>query len=617
MLKNILAHPRLYIGSREFARIRAEISIPFLKRALALTESEAAIFVKSGAFEYPTNTHNEHLLRARYLQKRVFTLMIIWLRTKQNIYRNAIIAHLIEMEKWEFWSWKAWRAGEKAPDATWDLSYGENASTLAVIYDVLYDSLSQDEKDLILRIVKKWVVPSFIKHTDPESEAWWFKSYKSNWLAVCAGGGGLIALAMAEELPEAKIMLERANVGLTNFMNSLVSTGGGWPEGVAYWNYGMRYAFMFLISYENATQLKHPSFNLPETIETLRFPPAFSPYGNGCGFGDISDNPWLPIATHYAVAERLNCVDVLSCLDSQPHLDFEKSWATAAELLALHPGKLQGNSIVENKATIALYKGLNWGYFADAMPSPSLYVSVRGGTSSDPHNMPDLLSWHCLINGERLIASITNHEYIDTTFSNRRFELSELRQDTKNNILIGGVGLMHPATIASKLISCSGHVGFFMDATSNWLSYNGLSEPAIAARLFLFLENKYVLILDRVKLNHTNRVETRVHSYANLKVEKGIASLIGEKEKATIVFASNTPCLVATSLTTPTKIEEKSANVLRFATIGLEDDVVLATLLVPGTSESSITIKTLNNAFQFDVIINAKIISIKTDFNLG
>lgn len=610
-------HPRLYIGAKEISRIRSEFSVPFLERAAEQLSQDAEKYVKSGIFEYPQNTHNEHLLRARYLQNRIISLLVQWLRTDNQKYRDAVICHLQEMEKWEYWSWIAWRSNNPAPDAVWDLSYGENATTLAIAWDLLYPTMKTEEKELILGIVRKWVVPSFIKHTSPGSEAWWLNAPKSNWLAVCACGGGVVALAMYEELSEAPIMLERANLGITNFMNSLVSTGGGWVEGVGYWNYGMRYAFLFLLSYENTLKAEHPALALPETLETLRFPPVFSPHGKGCGFGDISEHYWQPIALHYALAERLNAADVLQSLDSKSYETFENSWATAPEMMALHPGKIAEAKKDENTPIIKLYPGIFWGYFADAMPLPSLYVSIRGGSSDGGHSMADLLSWHCLVNGEKLVASYTNHEYIDTTFSKRRFELPEIRPDTKNTILIGGVGMSHPGEVKTSLVKVNGHSGFHLDATSAYaILYHGNPVVLFVGRLFLFLDSKYVLILDRIQLKHTNRLETRLHTYANLKTTESGAKITGEKESAQIIFASTTSNMIATSLITPTNPAEKQANVLRWATKGLHDDAVFATLLIPGNEDGSVILNSTDLGVQVKVSVSQKLFQLSLNKEL-
>lgn len=584
-------HPRLYIGRRETARLRGDATLPILERAGSLLDADVQKFAASPVFEWSQNTHNAHLLRARLQQRRVISLLVQWLRRGDCSLRDAVVAHLREMAGWECWSWITWREGNRAPDAIWDLSYGENAATLAIAWDLLRDTLSGEDRDLILGMVRKWVVPSFMKHSEPGHEAWWFANHNCNWLAVCAGGAGLVALAMHEDLPEAGVMLERANAGVMNFMRSLEKTGGGWTEGVVYWNYGMRYAFMFLLSYEKALDCRHPAFDLPATAETLRFPLAFAPYGKACAFGDISDTAWQPVALHYAAAERVGATDVLRGLDAQPYETFEQAWATVPELLALHPGAMPARAATADAPEAKLYPGLRWGYLADRMPDPGFYVAVRGGTTADPHNSADLLSWHCLVDGQRLVSNVTNREYIDTTFSDRRFELPEIRADSKNTLLVGGVGMAHPGVAEAAVVAVAGYPGIRLDATAAY-RIGSMGNPTVSfvGRLFLLLAGRCLLILDRVELKHTNRIEVRLHSYARVKPSAAGARLVGEAATATVAFAASVPCVVAHSWTTPTNPAAPQARVLRWATTGLHDAVTFATLVVPGRQRGSVTL---------------------------
>ena len=593
-------HPRLYIGPQAIERLRAGTSIPFLQAAARRLDADCAQFVTSPAFDWERNTHNAHLLRARIQQKRVMALLVQWVRTNDAQFRKGAIAHMREMAGWEYWSWLTWRENNPAPDAIFDLSYGENAATLAVAWDLLHDTLTPPERDLMLGMARKWIVPAFLKHTEAGHEAWWYQppAYKSNWLAVCAGGAGLVALAMYEHIPEATEMLERVRGGVTKFMRSLTATGGGWTEGVIYWNYGMRYAFMFLLSQERALQNRDPLFDMPEVRATLRFPLDFAPGGKTCAFGDIGDMDWQPIALHYAAAERVGASDVLAALDALPHDKFEDEWATVPELLALHPGQTTKPAAGQAGPLVRLYPGLYWGMMADRWPDPAFYLSIRGGVTSDPHNSADLLSWHCLVHGERLVSSLTNLEYLDTTFSNRRFELTELRADTKNAILVSGVGMAQPGTSQTSLTTVDGCPGIRIDATAAY-RIGATPDPVgpFVGRLFLLIEGACVLIVDRIELAHANRIETRMHTYARLLTQEHSAVIEGKGGAVLQVsLAATLPCCVATSLTTPTNPKDLQAHVLRWATVALHEAVTFATLLVPGTSAADVSITEQDHA---------------------
>ena len=96
----------------------------------------------------------------------------------------------------------------------------------------------------------------FLAQQDDQWPDWY--NFTNNWNAVCAGGGGVLALAMYEDLPVAKKALRIAERCIPNFMESVRKARGGWEEGIGYWNYGMCYAFRYLLSHERSTRRPHP-----------------------------------------------------------------------------------------------------------------------------------------------------------------------------------------------------------------------------------------------------------------------------------------------------------------------------------------------------------------------
>src|SRR5436190_1992192 len=77
-----------------------------------------------------------------------------------------------------------------------------------------------------------------------KTQDWYYKKPDTNWNTVCNGGAGMLALALYEYCPEAARVLELVEQGVAPYFESM-SADGGWPEGIGYWNYGMRYGFMY------------------------------------------------------------------------------------------------------------------------------------------------------------------------------------------------------------------------------------------------------------------------------------------------------------------------------------------------------------------------------------
>ena len=586
--KLLCEHPRLYVNQEAFARLKRPPALPMLQQAQAALEKAATRFAKMTPLRFPLGTHNAHLIRARDMQIRVVTLVTRWKQTGQERYRNAAVEYIKLMGQWPCWSWITWRKGDYRPDAIFDLSYGENSATLALAFDWLYDDLSSGERSLFLDIARERPFRSAMKHARPGA-AWWFGKPDSNWNTVCAGGLGLLALAMYDELPQARQLLPRADVSVTPFIKSMDNTSGGWPEGIGYWNYGMRYAFMYLLSHERATGRRHPLLRCRGLRQTMSFPIEFCPHGEPCSFGDV--NRWSPTSIHYAMAQRLGRCDVVRALDLRLHQlpqdPFAGAWPNAVEWRLLHPGKALRSKTDRgrSRAPVAkIYKGLDWGVLADRMPGPRLYVSVRGGTTNVPHGHRDLLSFHCVVNGERLITNISPDEYLDTTFSDRREELFEIGPPSKNTILINGVGVSSGSTLdRTELVTLPGARGIRLVATTAMgAMYDGLAAR-FCARLFLLLGDKALLIVDRAILTQSGRMESRIHTTADLSMKRSGALLRGKRERIRVGYASNVPCLLRTAVTSPTTPTSPPANVLRWCTREQLKDITMVSLLTPGT----------------------------------
>lgn len=603
-------HPRLYVSPDQVHRVK---TVP--PRGPALTDAargveliaEAAL--KTTDFDYARDVHNEHLNRARVNQGRVVTLIVRWMQTGDRRYRDAAVAHIDAMGAWEYWSWITWRQGNADPKAIFDLSYGENATTLAIAYDLLHADLSPAERKRFQRIAIDRVFPSFLIHTqttEKKKAAWWFCHRASNWNTVCAGGAGMLALAMHEDVPAAAEALRVAEVSIAPYMLELDKTHGAWPEGIGYWNYGMRYAFMYLLSHENATGKKHPMLRRASVRATLRFPLDFCPNGVPCSFGDVNNFHSLPF--HFEAARRLGCDDVLAMLVGNVRglARGFTSWPDAAEMLLLHPRaipKIPPTSASLNRH----YKGQDWMVLADHPTKPRLYLAARGGTTKVPHSHLDLLSFHCVVGDEAMITNLSPGEYLDTTFSARRWDLFEMRPDSKNTILINGVGITPDSTVTTTPLRFprlprTDVAGYRIDATASYGNMRDGAVTSFCARAILMLDAAAYLIIDRVELPHVGRVESRMHTFAGVTAKDAAATLRGARQRMSVSYACDRPAKLFTAQGAPTT-PNTGATMLRWCSHKQEIAFTMATLLVPGAKPGSVKITAEKSGFVVAAVV--------------
>lgn len=604
--QQVSAHPRLYIGQKELQRLSSPEQSGWRKEAKRLLLAKGRYFIKQAELQHPKNCHNEHLVRARAMQTKITTLATCWILTNREIFRTAIIKAIAEMGQWKYWSWIAWRKGDSRPDAIFDLSYGENSATLAIAFDLLHDSLSAEEHAMFINIAKKRPVASAVKNIK-SGKAWWFGRPMSNWNTVCAGGIGMLAMAMFEDIKQAPELITLTDQSITPFMQTLDKTNGGWPEGVGYWNYGMRYAFMYLLSHERAFGKPHPLLKLKGARKTLQFPIDFTPNGLACGFGDA--NGWNPMPFHFAAAQRLDCNNILHSLqkvmeDSPKTVLNNNTWPSLAEALLLCPDQkpVQKNKTSVPQNRIKLYKGLDWGIITDNPDAPKIAVTVRGGSTNVPHAHQDLLSFQCVIGKERAITNVNDGAYLDTTFSPRRHELFGISPFSKNTILINGVGIVPGSELKStRKLTGQDAEGFRLDATGAFGKSHDNIAVTFCCRVILLVKKKYILVIDRAELPHVGVVESRMFTPAKVKQAKADATLAGKKLKLRVAYAASVPASLNPGMSTPTIADATEHTMLRWITKAQVKAVTMATLLAPGAGSAKVDLKETDRHIQISL----------------
>jgi len=234
---------------------------------------------------------------------------------------------------------------------------------------------------------------------------------------------------------------------------------------------------------------------------------------------------------------------------------------------------------------------MDWGILADRMPSPRLYLSVRGGTTEVPHGHRDLMSFNCVVGDEPLVANVNEGEYLDTTFSPRRFELFEMTPASKNTLLINGVGIAGKSTVRTQTVRLKGAEGIRIDGTRAFGQMRDGRTARFCGRLFLMLSGRAFLIIDRVELPFTGRVESRLHTHGDLRLGKEGARIKGQKERLRVAYASDVPASLHAAADAPTTPGREST-MLRWCTDGLYTAVTMATLLSPGAGPARVTLNT-------------------------
>jgi hypothetical protein len=556
--KELAPHPRLFISRAQLDRMIKGREAFQAEYALIEEVAESGILDADSPMDgKPTGG---------YMQDRILSLAIQWYRTNDRKYLEAAVKNVVGIK------------GALRPGQEITLNTGQLIAVPAIAYDLLHDDLTVEEKQQILAVGRQFAHAWLLKTGDDsrkelgEKSSWW-QGRVTNWNTVCSGGAGLLGLAMYEDLEESQALIDRVDASFKPIFDALAKNEGGWCEGLGYWDWTMHYISLFGMSYERATGLQHAGFRSKGFRQTLTFKTWFGVYGESCGFGDNQHNRISPsilaAAAHLGYDEALcQMVDYLK-RDHAAQAEKQKIRDAKNEELAVDQPEEEAketSGVVNTSYGIPIslliepdgelpevkptahaskyYPHMGWGMVADQWPGPTIYAAVRGGTLGGDHTHLDLLSWHAVVGKEKMIDNIHKAIYEPTGFGPRAYDVYERNQTSKNTLFIGGVsayagdnkyyGLAHAET---REIMLPTGPAIRMDARKA-ITMKEKGKPRVAVRVFAVIDDKALLVLDRVESRMPVPVEARMHTTKDATFEDDHVIMNGEFETARLTVAS-------------------------------------------------------------------------------
>ena len=163
-------HPRLYITADHLQRLHMPAANSALEAAEKIVRADAQRLLGELSITVSEGQHNWHLLRARAMQRNVLALLTEFIRTGDARFRDAVLACVKQMAEWEYWSWITWRKGDARPEAIFDLSYGENSTTLAVAFDLLVETLNEAERNLFVQTAQRRAFKPYLERNGGKTQ---------------------------------------------------------------------------------------------------------------------------------------------------------------------------------------------------------------------------------------------------------------------------------------------------------------------------------------------------------------------------------------------------------------------------------------------------------------
>lgn len=493
---------------------------------------------------------------------------LCWLVTGEEKYFAKARQILLETSTWHFEP--NWKSGP-VPGAS-DIYYNDEAHfrlwrKLPLVYDQLRAKLSPDDRATILTHFKTrgnrsvtWVAKqgdiSKIRRNSIESE---LSSHPIRFMPMT----GLTGLALWDDLPEAREWWALAYTFYRDQFTPWGGDDGGWGEGSAYWR----------------GTFEHAAFQ--DTLLALRDPLAYSTafWKNSPYFALYNVQPYLhTIIGDASNAGRFNLEPAIAdyfehmarvqqngffrsyaalCTDQRTRpidkglAGVDRAYPTAAEFLVR-------NFIVAGRpqpparplAQLPPYR-----YFADVgwvslhsalgRPDDDIHLTFRASPyGSFSHSHADQLGYILNAFGEGLAINSAYREYHNSPHHEQWTRQSR----SKNVLLIDGVGQLPKSKKATGRI-----LRFEVGPRTFWTT--GDATPAYQAaqkssdrvqrvvRDLVFIDQRYVVLRDRVALRTPGQLSWLLHAERNLTWDdaSATATILGREGKATLTATLLSP----------------------------------------------------------------------------
>lgn len=368
----------------------------------ALTEEKFSLFEKTGnrlIYE------NDYFERRRFLA--VFGLLTIWYQRAEDIKKLTEVMEDICRE--ETWALPA-HVNRREPDwqRTVDLFACETGQALANIVHLTKGVIPEELAERTKGLVIHRLLDSYMEK--PKGE-WRWESFYNNWVAVCAGSLGSMALFLLEDdSKKQQAIVDRVCDTLPDYIAGMLDDGTC-PEGMSYFTYGMVYYTGFSRQLYEHTGGRVDLMDSEKVRRIARFQQiCYLPGRNTVSFSDGERADRFRLGLTCCLARLVEGVEIP---DIGAAMEFETDHCYR------FMGNLQDDFWVreyleaadgaEEKAPewFTLLPDAQWAVWK----TEETGIAVKGGNNGESHNHNDIGSFLMTGNGEVFLADLGCGEY--------------------------------------------------------------------------------------------------------------------------------------------------------------------------------------------------------------
>lgn len=425
-----IKHPSLLFTPEKVAAAKARMSRDTVQaNAWVKIKAEADRQVKRGGdvrrLEYPA---------------------LAWQMTGDTAYAGTLKRALLKTAEVKSWGDREMMA--RKPAWRSELQMAHRAYQLALAYDAVYDRLSKSERRKIAEgLYRLAVEPLLGDWINEPTRIHALNSMGHNWWTSCAGMGGLLALALSNELPEAAKGAEAVVEALPqwfDFAGDVIQhkprtfdRDGGMYESINYASFGITEALLFRQAWLNS----HPGAKLEEIPQMDKLASFFSHVAyprNGMlysiNFGDSHKNVTGESSMILAYNQGAKDPATLWYINQIEPGQHREGFPRHFPMGFLYTPDLSNAPAEPALAKSHLWKDFGWATMRDSWDKDATMLAVKSGMTWN-HSHADANSMIVFHNGDEVIKDAGNSSYGRPEYRNYFFQT-----DAHNVVKFNGEG---------------------------------------------------------------------------------------------------------------------------------------------------------------------------------
>lgn len=456
------------------------------------------------------------------LQKRSLNdadyLSLAYLMTGEKKYSDKIREILLDVIKADTWGSTEMLA--RIPVWTADLGLAHKAYLSAIAYDAVYNELSASERKEIARGLKRlaldpclgdWVLEPTRIHS--------LNSMGHNWWTSCACMGGILALSLQNELPEAVEGARVLNEVLPEWFSfagdvlqqkpKSFDEAGGMYESLNYANFGIQEALQFRLAWRNMNAGRQPEIPELEKVPSYFMHVCYPRTGilHSLNFGDSHKNVSAESSLMLLYALGIRDDNMLWYMKQVEQGQHRDGYFMNRPMGFLYTPDLTKAPAIPDLKKSQLFADFGWATMRTSWEKDATMLAVKSGHTWN-HSHADANSFILFHKGVDIIKDAGNCWYPNPNYRNYFFQ-----SQAHNVVTFNGEGQSREQQYHGSTLR--GYLHYLMDAgDTKYILANGTGPYSDNFsrnfRHFLWLDN-VIYMIDDLKTHKNGHFEWLWH----------------------------------------------------------------------------------------------------------